>query len=821
MAKKNYPHIDDTSFPDLSTVDVYKYENEFDYNQYQDTVKIKLLNVPWCGDYDNVVYFESKGERDKWFDEQVNAQNSPVREMSTMFRLYNDGNFKVELPIDECMKYNYVMIDYGKLPHENKTTNTRIYYFINEVKQSSVNATDLYVSVDYWNTFIYDTNITYVNLLRGHAPMASTKISDYLSNPIENSEYLLTPDVNFGELQRVASSKQTILNDANDLFLCFATNGDVDGAWGNTTKTRAMYNSQSLSNTQVVGCDLQSWSTFRNNVETQLPQFLATVKAMFIVPKKLLTVGSSFTLCGVTFYHFSQKTNKKMDSFKFTKQAFGYDNKYANIAKLYTFPYAVIEVNDFDGNITHIKVEECGSELGMYVVTNLMYPFINTEAYITGIGGGNVSNLNFFQSSDNTFTIGGRDYNFGATWNIPLFGVQLTADNDWTLNGKIGADASLTSGNASAATSKTNSDASAATSKTNADASALTSKNNADDSSDNSNVMLVNSVDNSLENMEIQNDAASLSCGKQNLVAWNDGAADLLMTQLAFNVKLDQAITTNITQSVSEIATSTAVGAVGGGAVGAAGGALTGVVRSVSNAANSAIILSSDSEMNDGNQAYIRGKLKRHFGDAGFISGTDDGLVRELTNLNINTTRSISNNNAKTEKTNSSLLKDLTKNNAQRNYNTAIANNNRSYNQAIANNQRSYDQAITNNQRSYDASHNQTLLSNHPEFGAGGGVVDKPMGIRYNVITQSKNAIRQAAEQFLRYGYMINMEWKVDTFNVMSEFSYWQCDVVYCNDKGVYEGAQNNIKEILNRGVTVWRDPKKIGVTSVYSNEVI
>ena len=52
----------------------------------------------------------------------------------------------------------------------------------------------------------------------------------------------------------------------------------------------------------------------------------------------------------------------------------------------------------------------------------------------------------------------------------------------------------------------------------------------------------------------------------------------------------------------------------------------------------------------------------------------------------------------------------------------------------------------------------------------------------------------------------------------MPRFSYWKCSSVYCDDSGVYEGGQAMVKSILERGITVWRNPDDIGRISIYEN---
>ena len=43
-----FPHMNDTEFPNVQNVNVYKYENELDYSRYDYTqMKLCLCDVPW------------------------------------------------------------------------------------------------------------------------------------------------------------------------------------------------------------------------------------------------------------------------------------------------------------------------------------------------------------------------------------------------------------------------------------------------------------------------------------------------------------------------------------------------------------------------------------------------------------------------------------------------------------------------------------------------------------------------------------------------------------------------------------------------------
>lgn len=792
----DYPHLSDTKFPDLPTVDVYKYRNEYDYDRYKETVRIKMMNVSWCGDYDNTVYFDTKQKRDQWFE----AQKGLVKELPTMFRLYNDGTVKVDLPIDECMDYNYVMIDYGKLPNQaEKSDQSKMFYFINNVTQESPNATTLYLTVDYWTTFINDMDISYVNLARGHAPMAETNAEAYLSNPIENSEYLLTADVSYGELQRQASNDNIILNDS-DILLGFLSNGQLSPSadWNGRIDTSVFYSgeSQGLSAVDIYLIETDDFDEFRDMMQENCPQFFTTVKGMFLIPRKLVRINSTFDFYGITVHTCDTTGDKHIADYVINKAKFAYPSNIADIAKLYTFPYAAIEVNDFKGNATIIKVEDTIGKLELHTIMCDMYPFLNVEAYMLGLGGNVRTSISFVNNMENTFNIGGRYYNFSTKWSIPVFAVQLTVEQNWALNNKIGADASKQNAYASADTAQTNIYASADTAYSNigiGNAAVL----------DNNELLIDTNDAITAKGISIASTTTDYNNAfNQAMQAWNAGYSRAMQVTDAEaadksamatvgtgalstigNMALTAANATNPTQAM----------------VGMVGQALNGVASAVNTTAQTAISIDASA-------------TKTELGITNTQASVDESRTNNLNLVARQNEMSDFVNDAQ-----NTLSAAQTGNNVDANI--GIGANNRDV--AKANADRLNATSKANADRSWNAAHDQTLLKNPPMYGQLTGtpdIISKPFGLSYNVVTQSKNAIRQAAEQFLRYGYALNMEWNIDTFNKMPKFTYWECDKVYCNDNGVFEGAQDMIKSILNQGTTVWRNPDEIGLVSIYTN---
>ena len=806
---KDFPHLDDTRFPDLQTANVYKYRNELDYSAYEVSTKIKLLNVSWCGDYDNAVYFETREERDKWFDSQKGA----VKEMPTMFRLYADGDIKVELPIDECMEYNYVMIDYGKAPYQDKETKySKMFYFISDMKQDSVNTTRLQLEVDYWTTCVYDMGITYVNLERGHAPMAETDADTYLGNPLENSEFLLTDDVSYGYLQRVTATENVIFNDytgnLEDMTLGFQTSASMDKSWqidGNPCiPTAAFESSQAFSSVDPFVIDsLTQWEAFRDTVIEQCPQFFETVKGMFIVPKKLLTYSTSFEFCGFTCHFLASHGDKLQGGIKLEKEMFGYPGEYSDIAKLYTYPYAAIEVTDFKGSTMQIRVEDTAGSVEVRTMMCDMYPFLGIEAYLTGIGSGGRSELRFQNNFTHTMTIGGRYYDFSTKWNIPVFSVQLTPQADWELDGKIAADATIANVNTQLTLDKSNMDLSNQATK-----------------------------DMTANNQQVERSVFNIAKWLQQA----NGEFGKILAADLFKTDVDYGTTTMTNTSIGSLV-SAGVGVVEGFAHGAAGAAIATKQKDADKAMNNAIagdmVSGAANAINTGVNVVVsslnyaalvtknRAALEAYWGDmdSSFGGATGSGY-------NYYTWKNTTDFDYKRILAGQAAIAGGSYASYGNSTGTSITETVTGTNEiGIKLKQDVYDNTkeaqTETSTRTYDAKRNQTYLSNHPTFGQLTGtpdIISKPFGLSFNAVTQSKNAIRQAAEQFMRYGYTLNMQWKVGSFNVMPRFSYWKCSSVYCDDSGVYEGGQAMVKSILERGITVWRNPDDIGRISIYEN---
>lgn len=864
--QKTYPHIDDTNFPNLNTVDTYKYKNEYDYDLYTDSVKIKLLNVPWCGDYDNVVYFESKEKRDEWFDNKVNEDGSPVKEISSSFRLYKSGEIKVDLPIDECMEYNYVMIDYGKLPQQNKLSNNhRIFYFIDDLFQDSVNSTRLSLSVDYWTTYINDIDFSYVMLNRGHAPVNESNVDSYLDDPINNCQYLLTPDVNYGGEPDIVKTIDNYNFDSENRYAVVCTCFDITKSYGNssTPSTPGLSSSftQGMQSPSAYAMSIGDIERFLIEIDNKCPWIKQMIKGMFFIPSNFVSVEKTVDFLGFTLSKLNANS-KVVDLNNLTKDQFGFDKEFDKFAKLYTFPYSCIRVEDANGNISTIRIENTKGKVSASVSVSLVLPYISIDVSLLNIGGASNS-LAFYNSE-------GRTYNYGGDWgslikkfDVPVMNVYQPLPKFADYNTKY----SRTQQNNDALTSRDNANSSALTSKTNSDASVNTSTLNSKDSINTSFNNDIDSLNNGKNNISL--DVAKLNRiydltkeTNQKLTNLADnisilsGNADLSLKLASVALEINNMVTAGSTSAIQTMLSG------GAGAVDLVGNFIdvslnavnvnTGVSNNITYNALASVAQGYKTLLLNGGNTTVSNELKSDIDNItkqfssidgfdnrlletlntlnGLAQNTELGLSKQKTNMTLDLQNKINKENTSnmTAKSNNNYNTGVS--NSNRSKNTGIANADRSNTTSLSNNERAYNNSILNNNRSYnntlsgiENSLNQNSLGDVVEFGVNTNMQNsstRPKALFTSIVTQNKNAIKSAASQFARYGYKLGQQWNITNLQVMKHFTYWKCDEVWISSdsSNVFEGAQNMIKNIMINGVTVWSKPEEIGKISIFEN---
>ena len=557
-----FPHLEDTRFPNIEQVNVYEFQNNFDYTRWSEKTIVRLCNVLWNSDYLNVVKFPSDSARDTWFDSLDGLYEMTLQ---TSARVVPEGFVKLPIPYDVMARYNYLYIDMPiatsadhMIDYENNGGTRRWYFFIDRVAYLSPNTTQCFIQPDVWTIYQNSIDIRYLLLERGHAPVSVTDTDTYLANPIANNRYLLAPDVTFDNAA-VSRSSQFVPFGNGTKYVCIAstcapsmiaslgavylnddydppsppfTYHDLEPRYGhqlevegfsigmgrdfttaNTPVAMGTSNNNRIANNLTVyaiaATECYGNGTFYADVIALCPQFLNTVQACFVVDESCITKGTAYSIAGHTLYTCVGNEWKLLDK-QLAKADFSYPTELQRFAKLYTSPYAQLEITDNDGTTYSINIEET-TTLTAKAVVSVAFPYINMRIFFEGIGGVSSNTYTWRDLAGNsaTRTISDSDwFKFCFDWRIPTFALYMdgsTAHQLATFNRAI------KQGINNALVTYHNTMRSANTAYNNAFDSANTAKLNADNSANAAYVNAYNSADAGYNNSLNSADAGNVN----------------------------------------------------------------------------------------------------------------------------------------------------------------------------------------------------------------------------------------------------------------------------------------------------------------------
>ena len=852
------------SFPNVNTINTNNYRNKFDYTRWDKGTKITLVNVLWDSDYDNVVKFDSKEECNKWFN-SIDESDSIILE--TNIPLLPDGTIKVPIPYDTCMLYNYLYIDVPMMPnfdnpvdYENKRDYKRWYFFINDVETIAANTTALNISLDVWTNFIYDTDINYMMLEQGHAPVAFSDTDAYLKNPINNNKYLLAPDVNFDNSSIVKDSKFIPFGNG-DKYVCFACTVNkeqiVNGSFGTVkagskfakpiySDTSDWYGKQLQVNNYSFGngrnySDLKtpvsmynsadnmttngtnvfavkaSDKTFLSDIAKNIPTFLRSIKAVFIVDENMITLGDKFAFCKHDMYSCSN-VRKNLGNYNLTKDMFGFDEKEQRFAKLFTYPYSYIEFSDNNGKDIEIHIEDTGS-IGINMLTNIAFPVLDCRMFLTGINGvgSNKYSWKRLDGSESDESIDYGDWGkYTIKLGIPTYAIYMDGETAWYIdeynnsiefarekaltgyhnsvrsanlgyyNATTSADNAYNVASKTAKTAKTNEENLASTANSNSVDLAETVKSNADNvaytvKSNTNNVAktMRDNVDASIlcnnANTQSANRTSISITANKNMQATNDTAEKNECSKSTTKIENETTAATTAASGFASIKTGAAQGAMTGAsmgialgpagsaagavAMGIAGGALAAITAETNNS-NASIITGANTAVTDATTNMNRTVTNRGNLIADTITKLTTANTTEQTNNNNLCAGKQADNNYNTTTTNAANNYNTDIGNNSRTYNTSVGNANRTYNTVVGNASRTCDTAISNAASTKNTSYSNALRTDDIAIINAKEVLENTQdGVMYSMLAASKRnpiQLTQASGNAEMYSYGIN-----------------------------------------------------------------
>lgn len=872
-----FPHLKDTRFPNLDNVNVYSFKNTFDYTRWEPNTQIRLVNVLWDSDYSDVVKFDTNEDRDSWFDSIDDFYDLTL---TSNARILPDGQIKLPVPFDVAARYNYLYVDYKyatsntkMIDYENEYGILRWYFFIDKIEYAAPNTTIFYIEFDIWTNFINDIDIKYMVLERGHAPLAYSDVDTYLSNPIANNKYLLAPDINFGHADVCNNSKYMPFGNG-EKYVCFAstckpsdienlgvivadsdytvgtiTYSDVNVRYGyqlevhgfgigdgydySSVRTPASLGASNgnriANNTNVYAIkasECYGSGTFFSDIISTSPSFLYTLQGCFVVTDEMITLGTTHTLANHTIYEVVGKEQTIVDNLNLEKSDFNYPDRYAEMAKLYTYPYAYIEITDNDGKSVEVKIEET-SNVKCKSVVSLAFPYVNSRIYFDGIGGTGYKSYSWIDlanvSTDKD--IANSDwFKYCFDWAIPCYALYVDGETAYKLtnfnraikNARRSALVNYHNSVRDANTARANAEDLATTANTNVYADAATLVANMTNTTDtrraNADITIATNDANFLETDHWQNQQVT------NTTAHNRNVYQIANTACSTSASIDAEKTNNLAlaNGISSLG-----GMAGAIAMGDISGAISNAVNALTTAASAGVInnaraadVTLQQQMNIDNaqesnsfnntqtvfQLIAQGNIKDNNNDS-FDRQTDNTNTKDNTNAG---------NNATTMK-----------NNSDRTKTTSIANAGYTREVGVLN----AKEILENTRNGAMAALYDSRNARPVQFGSysGNATSDymETRGVQYKIKTMNESEICQTGDFFARYGYSLNQNWDIESsgFNIMKNFTYWKATDIWVDDRRSSNNyVQLSIVKILMNGVTVWSNPEKIGKVSIYDN---
>lgn len=568
----DFPHLDDTRFPNIDTVNVYGYRNDFDYRRWVPNTKIHLMNVRWNGDYSDCVKFVDDAERDEWFDSKIDElaaidPDSTVT-LKTATTLISTNTVKVPIPYDRASQFNYLVVDVpvmtsvdNPLNYELENGYRRWHFFIEDFAASAPSTTVLTIALDIWTQFINSVGFNYFMLERGHAPVQASDTDTYLSNPIDNSEYLLAPDVNFGN-GTVSRNSKFIPFGNGEKFICFAVNcspdkigelgtvtisdsarfsdpvftdatayPDSSNRWGRQydvsgygfgsgksydgTKTAVGNNlggnGRVPTSVTVYAIRATEANAFVSDAIERAPMFLNGLVSCFMVAKELITLGNAFQIANHTIY-VCEGSDTELGSVKLNRDMFSIPERYQRFAKLYTYPYSELEVTDNNGRKATVRIENTG-DISAHGCVSLAYPYINMRMFLTGINGVGSTSYQWedLRGTHEVSIANGDWYEYCYDMGIPMYALYMDGQTSWELGNY---NRSLSNARNSALVNYHNSAREANNAMKNAQDTAVTNRTNGNASASTAQSNSVNTANTAQTNSN--NDADTMSSNHAN-----------------------------------------------------------------------------------------------------------------------------------------------------------------------------------------------------------------------------------------------------------------------------------------------------------------
>lgn len=368
--------------------------------------KVRLLQVPWDSAYRDVVAWGGKEERDAWFAAKSGSW------YATNFQNLRPGEpVSVPVPYSSVYKYNYMTVTNPRQPVTDEGPERTYFYFITSVEYLSPQATRLTVQLDVMTTYAGSIEFGRAYVESGHVAMANANLDVTDGRPNNGqtlNKYMDLPEgIDCGNtLVPVHRDMMNLLpNEDDNMVVIIVSTADLENDPGSIANPSLKTATGQIADGLYSGCNV--YAVPRGNISSILsnmssyPWVAQCIICMYAYPTALIRKGSAFTEDNkVTIFQFdayrmdetfarnSSVTGVLWDNpatFETLAQGLGDD---ADLTKLYTYPYSVIELSCFNGNPIFLKPQLLrDNHIAFKAIANALMPFAKAAIFPENYGG--------------------------------------------------------------------------------------------------------------------------------------------------------------------------------------------------------------------------------------------------------------------------------------------------------------------------------------------------------------------------------------------------------------------------------------------------
>lgn len=327
--------------------------------------QVTLCRVAWDDSYKDVVSFSSPEARDAYF---ASLQSDSIKLTDYTYLKPNEP-INVDVPFHRAYTYNYLYVDNPKTDAPDDVTPPRFYYFITGAAMVNPSNTALTVQLDVFQTYLWQFQLGMCFVERGHQAVAAAynRIKDRYDRSISWSlrTFCAAPEgLDVGNEYIVGEMDYFDLS-ANDWAVIVQSNTDLAADWGTRENPSLKTADGQMTDGLASGCNvyaIDSWnySNFMKKVR-DAPWVAKGIVSISAFPKTILTDGPTVSLNGIEA-HFLGDTPDQGHYYEAKERWYDQLTSHRNpdyqyLVKMATFPYAYVELVNFQGNSLILKPE--------------------------------------------------------------------------------------------------------------------------------------------------------------------------------------------------------------------------------------------------------------------------------------------------------------------------------------------------------------------------------------------------------------------------------------------------------------------------------